>query len=402
MSKFFRDWTTPPLDNWPNDDLMLQDKHQVCVQSSFPTLYPIIDWPELRKLFELHDKSAISSKADVKRRGRWIVSFGVFGLLLAATTSLVDDNSLLKAALGGLAAIASLTSLVLGVLFRIRNPNRRRWLHSRYVTERLRHFYFQFLLAYAPDVVNAMSSEPAQKDLIEIRDNALLKFKDYRVGEKTTPTRYQEILVDITEAGMWIQEAGDRPLQWNYNYDDTNTDNVRLLFTFLRVQRIGVQLFYATKKQSNTLFSPKVLNRVVAITVDALTVLIMCTALLIGIDSLLAFGASNNLPEPALKVLNQTTLIRGWFPSTNALIVIGAIAAAFVAGLRAFSQGARLREEAERYSWYEAAVREIGRDFDEATDLNQHFNALLHLEAAAYRETRAFLASHQAARFLVD
>ena len=128
----------------------------------------------------------------------------------------------------------------------------------------------------------------------------------------------------------------------------------------------------------------------------------MCTALLVGLDTVLTFGHKNGFLASLGINPDMITFILEKLPEPSVSIAAGAIAAAVVAGLRAFSQGTRLREESERYNWYGAAVTEILQDFDKASTDQERFSALLHLETAAYRETRAFIHSHQSAKFLVD
>ena len=41
-----------PLANWPNDDLLLEQKSRNRVAREHPDLLKILDWPELRAAFE--------------------------------------------------------------------------------------------------------------------------------------------------------------------------------------------------------------------------------------------------------------------------------------------------------------------------------------------------------------
>jgi len=395
-------YISDPIANWPNDDLLIREDVRFQVQEHFPTLYPIVDWPDLRQVFLRHDEIANNKKVEVSRRGRLIVVFGVLGLTLAATTGLFTTTTSLSAWFGAAAALFSLASLVLGALFRLRNPQRREWLQSRYITERIRHFYFQFMLTHASEIVGLLGADSSTKTLMDKKKKALAAFESHHIGQQETPEKYRQILDDVAESDHWLEEAGKKPAQWSINNDISDEQQARLFLTFMRRQRIGVQLAYMEKKQTDSLFSAKFLNKLIKLGVDALTVLIMITALLVGLHNALSLDSLNQLPTALLHWIERAQFSLTFFPNTHTLIFFGAVAAALVAGLRAFSQGKRLREESERYNWYEAAILEIGHDFDTSADDSQRFSALMHLETAAYRETRAFLASQQRARFLVD
>ena len=177
MDSNVRKLVTDPMKDWPNDDLLMDHEGRNRVKEEFPALYPVLDWPKLRETFTEYEKIAVSSKIVVRKRGRLIVVLGVVGLLLAATTGLLPKTTLIAALMGGFAALFSFSSLVLGVLFRVRNPIRDQWLQSRYVAERLRHFYFHFLLTNSQVAISAMSSPDSRQSILLARDDALELFK---------------------------------------------------------------------------------------------------------------------------------------------------------------------------------------------------------------------------------
>ena len=247
-----------------------------------------------------------------------------------------------------------------------------------------------------------MSDSSLMNQLLNKRTVALESFKSNRVGEIKTADRFREILDDLVEMDIWMEEAGKRPTYPPRFDDSTEREQIELYFAFMRKQRIGVQRFFTEKKQLTSLFNAKTVYQIIGVSIDALVIIIMFTALLVGLEHMLALGMTAEFLKSIFSIWTDSTSTTNKLPNTNTLIAAGAVSAAFLAGLRAFSQGSRLREESERYNWYEAAVREIEQDFDNCRSDSERFSALLHLETAAYRETRAFLVSHQSARFLVD
>jgi len=402
MSNQLNQIVNNPFKDWDNDDLLRSEKIRTYIETNFPNLKPVVEWQKLRDTFNHYEDIANRAKSDVKKRGRLIVSFGVIGLTLAAATSLVESNVALKTVLGAIAAASTAFSLVLGTLFRLRNPTRRAWLHSRYITERARHLYFHFLLSNASEVVHSMTNKSAREKLLEKRARVFDTFKSNHVFDSETPKRFQETLDDVAEANIWMTEAGSRPTGMKLFDGSQNKEDIHLYFAFMRIQRIGVQRTFSTKKTTASLFNPNTVHKIVSVGIDVLTVIIMVSAILVGLDQVLTANANSALIGSISGLLTSVASQLEKLPHTNTLIATGAIAAALLAGLRAFSQGTRLREETERYDWYEAAIREIEDDFDKAQTDAERCSALLHLESTAYRETRAFLASHRSARFLVD
>lgn len=88
MDTSARQLISDPMKGWPNDDLMMTPAGLERVKSTFPFLYPLVDWPDLRVIFQKYEKIAITKKAEVRKRGQLIVLLGVVGLALAAMRAL--------------------------------------------------------------------------------------------------------------------------------------------------------------------------------------------------------------------------------------------------------------------------------------------------------------------------
>lgn len=361
-----------PLADWPNDDLLLEEKSRNRVARDYPDLLKILDWPDLRAAFEEHDAPANEAHRKCRRFGAAAVVCGAAGMLLAALAPVLTGAGLSGWVLGLLASALTVLGTVLGLAHWIGTRHRSDWLLHRFWTERLRQFHFQFLLNYFDLAVKASAHDPALEEYRKCRTEALERliddFRDVR-------GLIRKLEQDEAELSPWLQD------EWlNEAPDTADSERGQLLLRALHKQRFGIQIQYTEKKLDESIHSPKTRARVVRNGCDLLTFSAMFLAGLTGV--LLLFG--NPLGSLAVRLS----------------MGLGAAAGVLVLALRIVDEGLQLRVDDERYRWYLSSLRALAGRFAQS-DSGGQIAALRELEHLSYKEMRRFIVVHRRARFLL-
>ena len=361
-----------PLADWPNDDLLLEEKSRNRVARDYPDLLRVLDWPDLRAVFEEHDTPANAAHRKCRRFGGAAVVCGAAGMLLAALAPVLTGAGLSGWVLGLLASTLTVLGTLLGLAHWIGARHRSDWLLHRFWTERLRQFHFQFLLNHFDLAVKASEHDPALEEHKKCRGEALERliddFRDVR-------SLIQKLEEDKAELSPWLQD------QWPGAAPDTvDSERGQLLLCALYRQRFDIQIQYTEKKRDESIHSPKTRARVVRIGCDLLTFSAMLLAGLTGV--LLLFGH----PLDSLAVRLSMGL--------------GAAAGVLVLALRIVDEGLQLRVDDERYRWYLSSLRALNERFTQS-DPGGQIAALRELEHLSYKEMRRFIVVHNRARFLL-
>jgi hypothetical protein len=67
-----------------NDDLLLHDSDRKLAADKYPSIYHVLDHPELRQLFSEYDEPASRAKRNGLRAGIWAIGLGFGALAMAA------------------------------------------------------------------------------------------------------------------------------------------------------------------------------------------------------------------------------------------------------------------------------------------------------------------------------
>ena len=376
-----------PLEDWTNDDLLLDEKERKRFYDRHPRLAPVFDWEEMRKAFDDHEQPAKHARKLSRLHGTIAVGLGFLGLALTAFTpylaQLLSFSTLFSRTpdsaerwIGVLAAALIVAGTIVGFYQTLIGQAKRRWLISRYWTERIRQFHFQLILNNLESAAAAFGGGAALDAWRALRQGKLDDF--LHDTEKTLATALEELVDDHAEEDVWADKAWSDPPP----SPPTTPELAELaeLLQALRKQRIGVQDLYTALKLTPGLHSPQTRAQWLHGLSDACTGAILLITVAIG---LLYFHGSK---EPQLWRLGL-------------LGAAGALTAAVVA-LRVLNEGLLLRTEAERYRWYLASVRSI-RDRFKKADTADRIRLLRELERLAYQEMRRFLVTSKEARFIL-
>lgn len=363
-----------PLSNWPNDDLLLDERTREYFLKHHAAAFPILDWPRLRDLFNRHEDLANSYRDRSRRSGMIAVAATTVGLLITAFSPVL--NAVLPS-FDWLIGISATLFIVIGsglaLEYLIRGNMKYRWLANRLWTERTRQFYFQYLIQNLDVAAKAMNDPEALTALVRDRDSKLAEYK------KITMASIREVMdrlsKDRAARDPWLVDAWRSPPAL-----PATSENLSELLHILQRQRFGIQKRYVGHKLAQTVNSPAWRASVTAIVSNVLTLVLPLTALAIAFCIL--FGHSSNDP-----------LLLG-------LVAVQAAAAAIVAGIRAFDVGFRWSDDGNRYGWYLARTEELERTFL-AEGVEGKIEALRQMERASYEELRLFLQAQNSAHFLI-
>ena len=118
-----------------NDDLLLSDVDRKEVARSFPTCMHVLDFPELRQVFDGYDLSANRWKKNLRWAGLVTIALGVIALLGASTEPLYDKlPPVFSNAIVVMSALAGLLSIVISTFGVLHSASKNRWLEARLMT----------------------------------------------------------------------------------------------------------------------------------------------------------------------------------------------------------------------------------------------------------------------------
>jgi hypothetical protein len=366
-----------PLKSWGNDDLLLRPAGREAFEREDGLSFRVLDWPELRERFQVHDRRANAAKKRSRRLGLTSVILAGFGSAALALAPLLPKLALTPLLPKGIETIgisiglaATVAGIGAGLWHLFQRNGKAHWLYDRTWTERLRQFYFQDVLMHFDDALLAMRGDVALAAYRQRRTAAL----EAVVRRLTRDLSNSDgIDNDHTLEHAWLDRDAALPAVPGDSGD--RAEDADRLLKRLRQQRLEIQGYYVNVNQVSHPFAAHVRKGWLAATGDIATALVALLAVAGGV-ALLA---------------GQTDLSG---------IMLALMGAAGAGGLmtRLLDSGLRDRVEAERYDWYRAAIERAMMRFD-AGDRAAKIAVLREFEETSYQELRQFLRSHRNDRF---
>jgi hypothetical protein len=124
-----------------NDDLLVNPGDLERAQKAFPSVAHVLDHPALRDDFQRFDLPANAAKKRSRVAGLFAIGAGAVSLALAAATPVYRGSPHIWV-FGLIAAFLGVVSILIGFGGVLYAGAKRRWLHNRVITERLRQFHF--------------------------------------------------------------------------------------------------------------------------------------------------------------------------------------------------------------------------------------------------------------------
>ncbi|MDD2465407.1 MAG: hypothetical protein PHI97_15530 [Desulfobulbus sp.] len=368
------------LAGWGNDDLLLTEPARRTVAEASPRAFRVLDWAALREEFERHDRLASLAKKRINRHGVTGALLSVNGASLLAFGSLLPTK-VLQSIVIAVGCGFVLVGGLMGLWHLLGHTGRAKWLTHRLWTERLRQFYFQYLVNEIDATIDAMGNDVKLEKYRSLRDGALRVFisdTDQNLSARSFAEGIRWIADDHDDAHAWGQSV------WQVNRvlpGTSMTDDHRELLECLSRSRIGIQEIYAQLNLKEENSSQGNMASRVIMSGNIATFVYIVSLTLAGMWILLVSGQES-------------------IPS-NILIALSGVAAAWGLYFRLVDQGMGYSLDAERYKLYAEQVKLIRQQFNAVgDDLYAKIAALRQLEIYVYREMRQFLRTHFRSRFL--
>ena len=371
-----------------NDDILSAAEDRELAARKYPTILHVLDHPELRELFDRYDEPAKRAKRNGLTFGLLAIGLAFTALVIAAFEHLFNRSEAPAALfldrlrewptiLALVAAVCGVAGILIGGIGVLYAERKRRWLHQRLMTERLRQFHFQTFVCRVPEILKSLKNEQAQRAYLQSRslwlDEVTAKFSG------KLDAKFATMLDEQGEADFWLHDAKHEPAGV---HDNKELDP---LFAAYRELRIARQIGYANYrlKNDNKIFSADPRGQAAALWN-------------IGFISILALAAIHMI---VLSVVLIAPLEWSNFSSatSTAAILIALIALA----ARAIEQGLHPEREVERYQQYRAALRAVQERFDAAPSQAEKLAVMREMERISFDEMRNFLITNDRSRFVM-
>ncbi len=381
-----------------NDELLLTDSDRALASRLFPAVMFALDHPGLRKDFQRIDAGAIRSKRRSRMIGLLTLCFAVMSLLGFPLESVIGavwlDGAEYPVVFRGLAIIGAACG-VLAIIFGnagfLFGKSKRDWLEKRLMSERLRQWHAQYMLAHAVDIARAAGDPARETAFVAARETAFAHFQrtfiDQIASEYTKYTlrtaaghsgRTMKAIAD--SAAYWIEP------EWNARAARKPGAEEDAILTQL------LDAYVQTRMQGQVQYTNYILS---------------------------SEGKFWSLPSLQVTLLDNAafTLVIGAFASNlvallsasgaqvpMAQAVLGSLAIIFAilaVGVRALQEGLRPHQEIRRMEYYANAIDHARERMHEARTSRKKLDAAMLLERASFEEMVEFLGTNEQARFVL-
>ena len=358
------------LDGWRNDDLLLHQSARDQLELEFKGALRVFDWEDMRGLFEKFNLKAGISRKSHQRLALFFVSLAGSGALLTTVLTGVEGANPVW---WWMAALMSCTGLICTLGFSVFRGSKQEWLENRLLTERLRQFYFQFMISDPALAAEAMHDESAFQ---KWQEKKVLAFKYFKAwSECNLSTAMKSVMLDSNNKQLWqlsewrVSPALPKESKWLSAY-----------FEILGQRRIRIQRTYVQEKISPGFSSPVTMN-----------------------NAYLVFSYFSGVAAVVLAVLSAYMVGKGEDYAHLAALCVSALASIGVLNIYAkiVSDGFQFAQEAERYTEYRDKIDGIEGEFNNA-DPSTKLNCLRRFEGASYDELRLFLKSNYEKNFAIS
>ncbi len=381
-----------------NDELLLTDDDRALAGRLFPAVMFALDHPSLRTDFVRIDKGAIRAKRRSRLIGLLTLGFAVMSLLGFPLENVIaavwPDKAQLAVIFRGLAIVGAACG-VLAIIFGnagfLFGKSKRDWLEKRLMSERLRQWNAQYILAHAVDVARAAGHREREAEYLAARETAFQHFRrtflDQIASEYTKYTLRTaaghsggKMKAIADNAAFWIEpDWSARAARKFTPAEDAVADQLLEAYAQTRLQGQVQYTNYVLSSEGKFWSHPTL--QVTLLDNAAFTLVVGAFAsnfvALIG-----AVGAEVPLSQSVL----------------GSLAIIFAILAV---GVRALQEGLRPHQEIRRLEYYAGAIGHARENMQAARNARKKLDAGLLLEAASFEEMLEFLGTNDQARFVL-
>ena len=381
-----------------NDELLLSEEDRSLAEKSFPNVYFALDHPELRAEFERIDGLALTAKNRSRRIGCAALIFATLSLLTFPSEPLIKniwqatiEHDIMFQYMAAAGATFGILALVFGNLGLGFGQTKRNWLMKRLITERLRQWHAQYIIAHSAQIARVAHSEADKAEWLEQRALSFQRFKrnfiDQIASEYTKFTHESAAAYSGQSVGdpnaassFWIEPAWAKSADEKPSKDHQKTlDEVYNAFHGTRMRGQIQYTNYVLSADGKFWSSPAKQIHILG-NLSYILVVFAFVANFIALVSAL------------------------WSPFPISAAVLSSLAIAFAifaVGVRAMLEGLRPQRETRRMQFYAAAINHADQSFGAARTHARKVAAMGMLERASYDEMVEFISSNEQARFVL-
>ena len=382
-----------------NDELLLSKADRELAQKTFPNVFFALDHPELREEFQRVDGKAVRAKNTSRRIGFAALIFATISLLTFPIEPLIkgiwqhaDAYQTMFRYLTILGAFIGFLALFFGNLGLGFGKFKRNWLQQRLITERLRQWHAQYLIAHAVEIATVISTGEGLDAFQNKRSVAFQRFKrsfidqigsEYAKYTISSAASFsgQSVADPSAQNAFWIEETWAKDAA--SKADKALQDPLKEVYRAFEETRMRGQIQYTNyvlSADGKFLSSPP---KQIHILGNLSYVLVI-----------LAFMAN----FAALISAVWIKPFEGWPSVLSSMAIAFAIIAV---GVRATLEGLRPERETRRMQFYASALNHAQKSFDAARSHGKRIEAMSMLERASYDEMVEFISSNEKARFVL-
>lgn len=381
-----------------NDELLLSEADRSLAEKSYPNVFFALDHPELRAEFERVDARALKAKNRSRRIGCAALVFATLSLLTFPSEPLIKgiwksslEYEIVFQYMAVLGAAFGILALVFGNIGLGFGKVKRNWLQLRLITERLRQWHAQYLIAHATEIAAIAAGDADQSEWLAKRDLAFERFKRGFIDQIGAEFAKYTLSSAALFTGQSITSAKAKTAFW---IDET---------------------WAAAALQKPNKDHQTALEEVYRAYEDTrLTGQIQYTNYVLSADG--AFWSSPTKQLHILGNLSYVLVVLAFISNLVALIsamwegfpidwpILSSLAIAFAivaVGVRAMLEGLRPQRETRRMQLYAAAINHADDVFKTARTHAKHIEGMSLLERASYEEMVEFMGSNERARFVL-
>ena len=198
-----------------NDDILSAPEDRELAAGKYPTVLHVLDHPELRDFFGQYDAPAKRAKRNGRIFGFLAIGVAFAALVMAsfehllhpsaASASFADRLGDWPSLLALVAAGCGLAGILIGGVGVLYAERKRRWLHQRLVTERLRQFHFQTFVCRIPEIQKSLRNEEAAAAYLLSRSLWFDELKAKFSGK--LDTEFAKMSDEHGETDLWLHDG---------------------------------------------------------------------------------------------------------------------------------------------------------------------------------------------------
>ncbi|MEM7330382.1 MAG: hypothetical protein AAF437_16690 [Pseudomonadota bacterium] len=386
-----------------NDELLLSEADRNLANTSYPNVYFALDHPELREEFVRVDALANRSKKVSRWVGCAALVFATLSLLTfpfaLMLQGVLTDNEIsddLMLALGILGASFGLLALIFGNLGLGFGRVKRGWLQKRLITERLRQWHAQHLIAHAAEIATVANSAEDRSAWLAKRALSFARFKrsfidqigsEYTKYTNASAAAYSgQSIINPNETGdFWIDK--DWAKSAAKRVDESQANVLNELYQAVEETRIRGQIQYTNYVLSSDakFWSSPAKQLHILGNLSYVLVVFSFVANFVALIGAIWEGVQGAPVPVSWEIMSSLAI-------AFAILAVGA---------RAMLEGLRPQRETRRMQFYAAAINHAGNRFESARTHAKRIEAAAMLERASYDEMVEFISSNERARFVL-